>query len=57
MDETTNKAQNEMSVQYAMAKADRAVSATVEDGATPVDRTNAPLGVVRDDVNDDPKGN
>ena len=36
-----------------MDEAEQAVSATVEDDATHVDRTTAPLDVVRDEANDD----
>ena len=53
MDEITNEVQNDMSVQCAMAGAEWPVRATVEDDTTHVDRTTAPLDVVRDEVNGD----
>ena len=53
MDEITNEAQNDISVQYVMAEAERPDGATVEDDTTHVDRTTAPLDVVRDEVNGD----
>ena len=43
----------QFTVQCTMDEAEQAVSATVEDDATHVDRTTAPLDVVRDEANDD----